>query len=58
MSKNIRISEPSAEMQTKIQKARRAIASQKMRMVRPKQAPADRTAAGGPGSMGTQPAAH
>lgn len=34
MSKNIRISEPSAEMQTKIQKARRAIASQKMRMVK------------------------
>ena len=34
MSKNIRISEPSAEVQTKIQKARRAIASQKMRMVK------------------------
>ena len=33
MSKNIRVSEPSLEMQQKIQRARRAISSQKMRMV-------------------------
>ncbi len=33
MKKNIRISEPSAEMQTKIRRARIAIASQKKRMV-------------------------
>lgn len=33
MSKNIRISEPSLEMQQKIQRARHAISSQKMRMV-------------------------
>lgn len=33
MSKNIRVSEPSSEMQQKIQRARRAISSQKMRMV-------------------------
>lgn len=32
--KNIRISEPSAEMQSKIRQARLAIASQKMRMVK------------------------
>ena len=34
MKKSIRISEPSAEMLNKIQRARRAIASQKMRMVK------------------------
>ena len=34
MSRNVRISEPSAEMQIKMQRARRAIASQKMRMVK------------------------
>ena len=33
MSKNIRISEPSLEMQQKIQRARHAISSQTMRMV-------------------------
>ena len=33
MSKNIRVSEPSLEMQQRIQRARRAISSQKMRMV-------------------------
>jgi len=33
MRRTIRISEPSAEMQTKIQRARRAISSQKKRMV-------------------------
>lgn len=32
--KNIRVSEPSAEMQSKIRQARLAIASQKMRMVK------------------------
>ena len=34
MKKNIRVSEPSDEMREKIQKARHAIASQKMRMVK------------------------
>ena len=34
MSRNIRVSEPSPEMQIKIQWARRAITSQKMRMVK------------------------
>ena len=34
MRKNIRVSEPSAEMQMKIQMARQAISSQKMRMVK------------------------
>ena len=34
MIKNIRVSEPSAEMQMKIQMARHAISSQKMRMVK------------------------
>ena len=34
MRKNIRVSEPSAEMQMKIQMARHAISSQKMRMVK------------------------
>lgn len=34
MKKNIRVSEPSAEMQEKIKKARHAIATQKMRMVK------------------------
>ena len=34
MRKNIRVSEPSAEMQMKIQRARHAISSQKMRMVK------------------------
>ena len=34
MKKNIRVSEPSAEMQEKIKKARYAIANQKMRMVK------------------------
>lgn len=34
MSRNIRVSEPSPEMQIKIQRARRAITSQKMRMVK------------------------
>lgn len=34
MKKNIRVSEPSAEMQMKIQMARHAISSQKMRMVK------------------------
>lgn len=34
MSKNIRITEPSAEMQIKIQRARSAIVNQKMRMVK------------------------
>lgn len=34
MARDIRISEPSAEMQKKIQLARRAIAGQKMRMVK------------------------
>ena len=34
MKKNIRASEPSAEMQEKIKKARYAIANQKMRMVK------------------------
>ena len=33
-SKNIRVSEPSPEMQTKIQRARRAISCQRMRMVK------------------------
>lgn len=33
MNRNIRVMEPSVEMQHKIQRARRAIASQKMRMV-------------------------
>ena len=34
MSRAVRITEPSAEMMTKIQRARRAIATQKMRMVK------------------------
>lgn len=34
MKKNIRVSEPSDEMREKIQKARHAISSQKMRMVK------------------------
>ena len=34
MRKNIRVSEPSAEMHMKIQRARHAISSQKMRMVK------------------------
>ena len=34
MRKNILVSEPSAEMQMKIQRARHAISSQKMRMVK------------------------
>ena len=34
MRKNIRVTEPSAEMQMKIQMARHAISSQKMRMVK------------------------
>ena len=34
MKKNIRVSEPSAEMQEKIKKARHAIATQIMRMVK------------------------
>ena len=34
MKKNIRVSEPSAEMQENIKKARHAIATQKMRMVK------------------------
>ena len=34
MRKNIRVSEPSAEMQMKIKMARHAISSQKMRMVK------------------------
>ena len=34
MSKNIRVTEPSAEMQMKIQRARLAISNQKMRMVK------------------------
>ena len=34
MRKNIRVSEPSAEMQMKIQMARHAISSQKTRMVK------------------------
>ena len=34
MKKNIRVSEPSAEMQEKIKKARHVIATQKMRMVK------------------------
>lgn len=34
MRRNIRISEPSVEIQTKIQRARRAISSQKKRMVK------------------------
>lgn len=34
MSRKIRILEPSVEMQNKIQEARRAIANQKMRMIK------------------------
>jgi DNA-directed RNA polymerase subunit RPC12/RpoP len=34
MSKNIRVTEPTAEMQIKIQMARQAILSQEMRMVK------------------------
>ena len=34
MAKDIRVSEPSLEMQEKIKRARRAIASQKMRTVK------------------------
>ena len=34
MKKNIRVSEPSPEMQEKIRKARSAIVNQKMRMVK------------------------
>lgn len=34
MRKNIRVSEPSADMQMKIQMSRHAISSQKMRMVK------------------------
>ena len=34
MSRNIRVSEPSPEMQIKIQRARRAITNQKMRMMK------------------------
>lgn len=34
MRRNIRVTEPSAEMQNKIKRARQAISDQKMRMVR------------------------
>ena len=34
MSRSIRVSEPSPEMQIKIQRARRAITNQKMRMMK------------------------
>lgn len=34
MSRSIRVSEPSPEMQVKIQRARRAITNQKMRMMK------------------------